>query len=97
MKDKFGYVLAQVPFNSKLKRSIVAVKHPGLEDTVRIYVKGAPEIVLAACPNHYNENCQKVPMSDQERDYLIEDTMHSRMTTQGLRPIAFSINDMSMS
>jgi len=48
--------LAQVPFNSNLKRSITAVEHPDLADTVRIYIKGAPEIVVPNCKNHYMSN-----------------------------------------
>jgi len=53
MAQKEGRVLAQVPFDSKMKRSIIAVQHPYLSDTVRIYVKGAPEIVLQNCTSHY--------------------------------------------
>lgn len=56
MKKKDGRVLAQVPFNSTLKRSIVAIRHPNLENTVRIYVKGAPEIVIKNSLNHYDFN-----------------------------------------
>ena len=55
MATKSGNVVAQVPFNSKLKRSIIAVKHPELQDTVRVYVKGAPEIVVNACKNTYDK------------------------------------------
>ena len=29
------------------------MRHPQLADTVRIYVKGAPEIVVQNCVNHY--------------------------------------------
>ena len=47
MKD--GRVLAHVPFDSNLKRSIIAVHHPEMDNTVRIYVKGAPELVVNAC------------------------------------------------
>ena len=46
-------VLVEVPFNSHLKRSITAIAHPQLQDTVRIYIKGAPEIVIANCKSHY--------------------------------------------
>lgn len=53
MAQKEGRVLAQVPFDSKLKRSIIAIQHPFLADTVRIYIKGAPEIVLQNCTSHY--------------------------------------------
>jgi magnesium-transporting ATPase (P-type) len=50
---KEGKVLAEVPFDSKLKRSIIAVQHPDMTDVVRVYIKGAPEIVLANCTSHY--------------------------------------------
>jgi magnesium-transporting ATPase (P-type) len=46
MALKAGKICAQVPFSSKLKRSIIAVELPDLQDTVRIYIKGAPEIVV---------------------------------------------------
>ena len=46
MALKAGKVRAQVPFSSKLKRSIIAVELPDLQDTVRIFIKGAPEIVV---------------------------------------------------
>ena len=46
-------VLVEVPFNSYLKRSITAIAHPQLQDTVRIYIKGAPEVVIPNCKNHY--------------------------------------------
>ena len=56
MQSKQGRVLAQVPFDSKLKRSIVAVRHPEIQDTVRIYIKGAPEIVINNCSNQYKSS-----------------------------------------
>lgn len=46
VKQKNDIILAEVPFSTDRKRSIVAVRHPLVEDTVRIYIKGAPELVL---------------------------------------------------
>jgi len=56
MQQKYqdNTVLAEVPFNAKLKRSIIAIRHPQLENTVRIYVKGAPEVVIKNCHNYYD-------------------------------------------
>jgi magnesium-transporting ATPase (P-type) len=54
MARKEGRIVAHVPFNSNLKRSIVAVQLENLHDTVRVYVKGAPEIVVPNCRNFYN-------------------------------------------
>jgi len=96
-REQVGRVCAQVPFNSNLKRSIIAVEHPQLQDTVRIYVKGAPEIVVAKCQSHFNENAQKVPLTGMEREYLLSDTMKEKMTTKGFRVMAFSYCDVSRS
>ena len=75
MAKKEGRVYAQVPFDSKLKRSIIAVHHPELQDIVRVYIKGAPEIVLKNCTSHYKSGdlqrdgtryAEKVPLSQHE-------------------------------
>ena len=113
MHSKQGRVLAQVPFDSKLKRSIIAVRHPEIQDTVRIYIKGAPEIVINNCSNQYKshdsqmqhadgtiENYQaanKVPLSDMEKQQILADYQESRMAINSLRTIAFSYSDMSES
>ena len=108
MQHKFadGVVLATVPFNSQLKRSIIAIKHPNREDTVRIYVKGAPEVVLANCRNYYVgeqdydqegravRRAQKDPMNaDYSKRVLTE---MEKMTKLSLRAIAFSYADVSL-
>mmetsp|Transcript_18407 Transcript_18407/g.28237 ORF Transcript_18407/g.28237 Transcript_18407/m.28237 type:complete len:222 (+) Transcript_18407:995-1660(+) len=46
---KLGRVRAQSPFSSEKKRSAIALLHPDRPDTVSIYVKGAPEVVMALC------------------------------------------------
>lgn len=76
-------VLVEVPFNSYLKRSITAIAHPELQDTVRIYIKGAPEIVIANCKNHYSsvdavseegvnyKRAEKIPLSEQDKSHIL--------------------------
>lgn len=84
--QKEGNVLAQVPFNSSLKRSIVAVRHTQLEDTVRIYIKGAPETIIQNCQEFYTANpeqtanegdyyycpAQKVPFDQESKNYILQ-------------------------
>ena len=107
-KQAAGVVLAEVPFNSKLKRSIIAVKHPDLEDTVRIYVKGAPEVVVPNCENYFQSQravkddgdeyytASKVPLDPNEKARILEEEMKHRITRNGLRAIAFSYCDMNL-
>ncbi len=42
-------MVTQIPFGSNLKRMLVAVRHPDDDDLVRIYMKGAPEVVVTMC------------------------------------------------
>jgi len=101
MASKEGRVLAEVPFNSKLKRSITAVEHPELQDTVRIYIKGAPEVVVRNCKNQYKSEdsftpegisfkaAEKIPMSEQDKNDILEKEMR-RMLDEPRRADAFS-------
>ena len=79
MASKEGRVLAEVPFNSKLKRSITAIQLPDMQDTVRIFIKGAPEIIVRNCKNHFKSEdsvtpdgtsfkaAEKVPINEQDK------------------------------
>lgn len=108
MAQKENRILAQVPFNSKLKRSIIAIKHPSLTDTVRIYIKGAPEFVVAKCNAYYvgepattatgesYKEAKKEPLSEDRKAEILAD-MNSKMTQDSLRAIAFSYRDMNVS
>ena len=103
-----GPVLAQVPFNSTLKRSIIAVQHTELHDTVRVYVKGAPEKVIANCRSHYvsrpaqhasgekYQQAARVALSEGEKGNILKTLVSEKMTRDGLRAIAFSFCDMTL-
>ena len=52
MAQRSSLEAARVPFTSVRKTSLVAIRSG--DDTVRVYMKGAPEHVLAGCNSHYN-------------------------------------------
>lgn len=100
MYKKAQHVKVQVPFNSLLKRSIIAVQHPDLIDKVRIYVKGAPEIVVPKCTSTYNSTdvpgeALKVPVDgDFENNW---NSQLQSMAQKSLRAIAFAYRDLEIS
>lgn len=49
-------IVAQIPFNSKRKKATCALVLPGDEQTVRIFVKGAPEFMLSLCTDYFDVN-----------------------------------------
>lgn len=71
MLKREGNIKAWIPFDTNLKRSIIAIKHPDMVDTVRVYVKGAPEIVIENCIRYNDGNNNALPIDQQHRDYVI--------------------------
>jgi len=49
-------VLQVIPLNSKRKRACTAVHHPTKEGLVRVFVKGAPEIVMDLCESYFDKD-----------------------------------------
>lgn len=80
MNTRFNQETARIPFDSIRKRSIVAVRPVDMTDTVRVYVKGAPEFIIPNCSTHYNSAGQKVPLEESTTDYLTQAIIREKMT-----------------
>lgn len=49
IRKKDDNILEVIPFNSKRKRASTVIRHPEDINTVRVFLKGAPEIVMDYC------------------------------------------------
>lgn len=96
IKQKLGRIEAVVPFSAIRKRSITAVRLPGREDLVRIYIKGAPEFIAHKCSRTIEVDGRTVPMTNEQLNYIMQDILKHKFTTQGLRGIAFAYKDLSI-
>lgn len=65
MQGRQAVEVNRIALNSYTKRSIVAIKHPNMDDTIRIYVKGAPEVILGQCAYTFNQHGEKIEL-DQD-------------------------------
>ena len=54
MKKDESFIELQIPFNSHRKRQTTAVRHKN--GKIRVYVKGAPEIVIERCSRMIDKN-----------------------------------------
>ena len=62
--------VAQIPFSSERKRATnVITLGNGM---IRVFCKGAPEIVINKCTNWVSEGGQTVPLSDSDRANIID-------------------------
>ena len=50
------------------KRACTAVRHPTLENTVRVFVKGAPEIVIDLCDKFFDKDGNEQDLGTNKRE-----------------------------
>lgn len=80
----------EIPFDSDRKRSTVAVALEGGQ-TVRIFVKGAPDVLVARCTSEAQAN-GTVPITPQRVADIERE--NARMADQALRVLAFAYRDV---
>jgi magnesium-transporting ATPase (P-type) len=56
IKEKVGRIEASIPFSTVTKRSITAVRLLERSDIVRVFLKGAPELVVPKCIRTFENN-----------------------------------------
>lgn len=65
-----------------------------MEDTIRVYVKGASEIILPNCEFEFDEEGNKIPLDD-DRKLEMKEFYTENYNKFGFRTLGFSYKDMS--
>ncbi|CAF3674890.1 unnamed protein product [Rotaria sp. Silwood1] len=89
-EDRFIHIY---PFNSIRKNMSTIIRRSN--STIRMYTKGASEIVLKKCKTILNQNGDIVPFSSVDYDRLIQ-TVIEPMASDGLRTICLAYRDFSL-
>lgn len=63
---------------------------------IRVYVKGAPEYIVTKCSRTFGVSGDKIPMTDEELNYILSDIISKEFTTKGLRVLACAYKDMTL-
>ena len=96
IKKKLGKIETVIPFSTLRKRSLTAVRHPDHDDFVRVYMKGAPEVVVAKCTRTYHIDGKVIPLDDIQSTYILNDILIQKFTTAGYRTLAFGYKDIAL-
>ena len=86
--------LGSVPFSSERKRMTTVVAHPTEASKVRVYVKGASEIVLNRCTHILKRNDEIALLSQEEREKILKNVINV-YASQAYRAIGFAYRDMN--
>ena len=93
MLAREGRVRGWETFNSVKRASMIAVEHPQIEGTVRVYRKGAPEAILAGCTSTMGQD-GRLPF-DGNTQASVQGYVDENCS-KGFRCIAFSYKDYSV-
>lgn len=56
IKKKYGRIETIIPLSPIRKRQVIAVRHPDMDEVVRVFVKGAPEYIIDNCKKTHEVN-----------------------------------------
>jgi len=71
------------------------MRHPDSENTVRVYVKGAPEYIVNKCTSTLGADGRRAALDDGELNHILSDVLFNEFTSKGLRSIAFAYRDLT--
>ena len=85
--------IAEVPFTAERKRHTTVHLDPRDPGQLRVFVKGAPEVLCVKC-DYVWENGTAVPFSEGRRASVLED--NERLASQALRTLAIATRTISV-
>jgi P-type Ca2+ transporter type 2C len=83
--------IAEIPFTSERKRQTTVHRDPEKADALHVFVKGAPEIVLANC-RHLWKDGKSVPLDDARRADILRQS--DTLAGQALRTLAVAMRSV---
>lgn len=85
--------LIQLPFDQVLKRKTVVRNVANNGASVRIYVKGAPEMVIPMCNSTLNDNILTEPFGQEEQDRTLR-LVAEQIAGVGHKPITYAFKEI---
>ncbi|CDW88443.1 calcium-translocating p-type pmca-type family protein [Stylonychia lemnae] len=95
LRQKDDKILQVIPFNSKRKRACTAIRHPTKENLVRVFVKGAPEIVLELCESYFDKDGQTQTIGKSQRDRIVNDVVTNSFAKKAFRTLLIAYADLT--
>jgi Ca2+ transporting ATPase len=95
-RNRFAPKVVQLPFDQALKRKVVVRSVQGSPELVRIYVKGAPEVVLPACSQTLNHQVKPKPFTQEHQQTILRRVVGSEMAERGEKVLSFAFKEIRL-
>ena len=96
LRSKEGNILTVIPFNSMRKRASTVVRHPSKANTVRVFLKGAPEIVLDFCTQKFDSEGKIVQLGENGREQIIHEVVTQNFAKKAYRTLLIAYKDFTV-
>jgi magnesium-transporting ATPase (P-type) len=97
IRKKEDRVEVFIPFNSARKRACTAINHPDLPNTVRVFVKGAPEMVIELCDQYFDVNGEAQELGHTKKEYILNSIIRDTFAVKAYRTLLIAYTDMPLS
>ena len=88
-------IIFKIPFNSKRKRATTVIRHPSQAGKVRVFVKGAPEIIIEKCVSYLSQRGEPTEMSPEKRDKILYEDVVKKFARKCYRTLLLAYKDFS--
>lgn len=95
LKKKDGKILEVIPFNSARKRACSVIRHPDDENMVRVFLKGAPEIVMNYCSATFDNHGSVIPLTEDGKKDIVDNIIQNNFAKKAFRTLLISYRDYS--
>ena len=89
-------ILQTIPFNSRRKRACTAVQLPGTSNVIRVFLKGAPEIVIEHCASFFEKDGRVEELTAQKKKEIVEDVVCKTFAQKAYRTIMIAYTDITV-
>ncbi len=89
-------ILQIIPFNSERKRACTAIRHPDDQSKVRIYLKGAPEIVMDYCSSYVNDDGEASNLNQEKKVDILQNVVTEKFAKNARRTLLIAYSDMTV-
>jgi magnesium-transporting ATPase (P-type) len=91
--EKSAHILTFIPFNSSRKRACTVIRHPRDQNLVRVFSKGAPEIVLQYVKSYFNALGEIVDLTPEKSEEIIKKIIKEKFAVKALRTLLIAYRD----
>lgn len=96
IREKEGKILQTIPFNSRRKRASTTLSLNSKDNSkVRVFLKGAPEIVIEYCNSYYDASGTKQELNEEAKNKILSEIVTATFAKKAYRTLMICAKDIS--